>query len=179
MKAAELTRRLLKAGLTLSNSPISQWEGGHTSPTTDKLAVIARILGVNSEWLHSGQGVMRSPGDITTAFGRRLATIRKALDPDLPLRLGIDEAAWLEIIYGGQASDRDLALKIGTELDLSPGYVMFGDPSGLDRQTLELLLAAANDEEFHPKRDGSDRDSGPTTGRPRRRLPAGATSRQS
>ncbi len=51
MTQAEIARRL-----DMTRAAVSQWENGHTEPTSENLRELAQILNVKYEWLAGGQG---------------------------------------------------------------------------------------------------------------------------
>lgn len=48
----------LSQEIGVTQSSISEWETGNTDPTTDNLSRVAKVLGVNFEWLAKGTGEM-------------------------------------------------------------------------------------------------------------------------
>jgi transcriptional regulator with XRE-family HTH domain len=53
-RTAELCRRVKKAGLTVSGESVRKWLAGESIPSMDNIRFIARALGVNTEWLLTG-----------------------------------------------------------------------------------------------------------------------------
>lgn len=52
----QFTQTSLAKALGITRSAVSQWEGGHTDPTAEKLRAIALLCGVDFDWLATGRG---------------------------------------------------------------------------------------------------------------------------
>ncbi len=73
----------------ISIQSVSNWEGAHTRPDADKLAQLARLLGVSLDWLMDGRGV------------------RDLVDGDTPIALAVRRKAVMESAGRATLVDED------------------------------------------------------------------------
>lgn len=78
----DITHTELARGVGVSKQRYGQWERGVGGPPTDKIGMVADLLGVNAEWLAWGRGPMLSTPSSTDA-ARTIAQVRaaKAAEP--------------------------------------------------------------------------------------------------
>ena len=54
LKQIDMTQKVFSEETGISQSTISEWKSKHTNPTSEKIMIICKVLGVTPEWLLSG-----------------------------------------------------------------------------------------------------------------------------
>lgn len=78
-----------------------------------------------------------------TPFGRRVELIRQALCPDLPERMRLSEADWIELVSQTGPLPRDRIQQVADFTGVPERFIETGDPAGLGRVQMEALLQGA------------------------------------
>ena len=112
---------------------------------------------INDFFLFLCHNVNMKQSGLLKFYGERLASAlrqKNLKQSDLAAELGITQAAVSKIINGSQYLDFELAVKACKVLDITPGWLAYGDDGektfhrNPQRQRIEYLLSIINEAEY-------------------------------